>query len=127
MFTQRDKIKESAEFFVKDEDTECLIFENEHFPHKGVAMVITCRYNIKDLNIEYNKWFVECFDIVKNMGLPGTELHDNLVKGTGVTVSQKKAGMFKFYKKDALDIINACEYHRDISSMVLTNHKVSQK
>ena len=127
MFTQRDKIKESAEFFVRDKNTECLIFENKNYKHDGVSMVITCEYNIKDMKITYNKWFVECFDMVKDMGLKGTEHHDKFVKGSGVTVSTKKTGPVIFYGKDALSIKNACEANRDISSMVVLDHTVIQK
>ena len=96
MFTQRDKIKELAEYMVKDENTQCLIFRNTNY--------------------------VEGFELAKKMELPGTERHGKLVKGSGVMVSSKKSGTYTFYGKDALSIKNACELNRDMESLIISNH-----
>ena len=123
MFTQRDKIKELAEFLAPNKDTRCLIFRNTVYGYKDCAEVLTCEYTTpKDLNIVYNQWFVEGFEMAKKMELPGTERHGKLVEGSGVTVSVKKSGPYTFYGQDALSIKNACELNRDIESMILSNN-----
>ena len=120
MFTQRDKIKELAEFLVKGEATQCLAFRNTNYQPRGVSEVITCEYSIKTLRIVYNEWFVEGFELANKMKLPGTEYHGKLVKGSGVTVTTKDKGPYTFYGKDALSIKDACELNRDIASYILT-------
>ena len=123
MFTRRDKIKELAEYLVKNENTQCLIFKNTNYGIKDCAEVLTCEYTIpKNLKIVYNEWFVEGFEIAKKMKLPGTEKHGKLVKGSGVIISTRKAGTYTFYGKDALSIKNACELNRDMESLIISNH-----
>lgn len=123
MFTQRDKIKELAEYLVKNENTQCLIFKNTKYGQKDCAEVLTCEYTTpKYLKIVYNEWFVEGFELAKKMQLPGTERHGTLVKGSGVVVSTMRTGdSYTFYGKDALSIKNACESNRDIESLILSN------
>ena len=120
MFTQRDKIKELAEYLVQDKDTQCIAFKNTKYKPFGVSEVITCEYSIKNLRIVYNEWFVEGFELASKMKLPGTEHHGTLVKGSGVTVTTKGKVPYTFYGKDALSIKNACEMNRDLSSYMLT-------
>lgn len=128
MFTQKDKIKELAEYFAEKADTNCLIYKNNKYAPIGVSEVVTCKFRTaNDLEIVYNKWFVECFDKANAMGLPGTEHNDKLVQGSGVTVSTPKMGSFVFYGKDALSIKNACETNRDLTSYMLINHNIPQK
>ena len=126
MFTQRDKIKELAEYLVQNKDTQCLAFRNTKYKPYGVSQVITCEYSIKTLRIVYNEWFVEGFEIAKKMELPGTEHHGKLVKGSGVTVTTKNKGPYIFYGKEALSIKNACELNRDIASCIINNHVVQK-
>ena len=124
MFTQRDKIKELAEYLVQNKDTQCLVFKNTNYGIKGCAEVLTCEYSTpKSLKIVYNEWFVEGFEMAKKMGLPGIEKHGNLVKGSGVVVStMRTGGFYTFYGKDALSIKDACELNRDIESLIISNH-----
>lgn len=124
MFTQRDKIKELAEYLVQDKDTQCLVFKNTNYGIKGCAEVLTCEYSTpKYLKIVYDEWFVEGFEMAKKMGLPGIEKHGNLVKGSGVVVStMRTGGFYTFYGKDALSIKDACELNRDIESLIISNH-----
>ena len=124
MFTQRDKIKELAEYLVQNKDTQCLAFRNTKYKPYGVSQVITCEYSTpKSLKIVYNEWFVEGFEMAKKMGLPGIEKHGNLVKGSGVVVStMRTGGFYTFYGKDALSIKDACELNRDIESLIISNH-----
>ena len=128
MFTQRDKIKELAEFLVKDENTQCFVFKNTHYKQEGFAEVLTCRYTApKNLEIVYNEWFVEGFEFASKMQLPGTEKHGKLVKGSGVTVSTRKDGPYTFYGNDALSIKNACEMNRDLTSYILSGYSATEK
>ena len=124
MFTQRDKIKELAEYLVKNQNTQCLIFRNTSYGQKDCAEVLTCEYSTpKNLKIVYNEWFVEGFELAKKMELPGTERHGKLVKGSGVMVSTMRTGwVYTFYGKDALSIKNACELNRDMESLIISNH-----
>ena len=126
MFTQRDKIKELAEYLVQDKNTQCLIFRNTNYQPSGVSEVITCEYSIKNMRIVYNEWFVEGFELAKKMELPGTERHGRLVKGSGVIVSTKKHGPYTFYGHDAISIKNACELNRDIASYIINNYTVQK-
>ena len=105
MFTNRDKIKEQVEFFINNKETQCLISRNPNYEP-----------------VIYNKWFVECYDVAKQMNLPGCEHHGKLVKGTGVTALSKKMGIYTFYGKDANEIINACEFGRDLNAYMITNN-----
>lgn len=117
MFTNRDKIKELIHYFANNAD--CLIYENTNYKPVGVSVVLTYKYTFKDTEIVYNKWFVECADMAKKMGLPGTEHHNKLVTGSGVNVSSKRLGCYTFYGKDASDIIKDCEFNHDLASHVL--------
>ena len=121
MFTQRDKIKELAEYMVRDKNTQCLIFRNTNYQPNGVSEVITCEYSINNIRIVYNEWFVAGFELASKMKLPGTERHGQLVKGSGVIVSTKNKGPYTFYGRDALSIKNACELNRDLTSYMLGN------
>lgn len=123
MFTQRDKIKELAEYLVKNENTQCLIFKNTNYGIKDCAEVLTCEYTTpKNIKIVYNEWFVEGFEMAKKMALPGIEKHGKLVKGSGGVVSSRKTGSFTFYGKDALSIKNACESNRDLESLIISRY-----
>jgi len=122
MFTKRDKIKEFVQFFAKDASTQCLVFKNTHYKPVGVSIVVTYQYTIQDTEVIYNKWFVDGFDDAKKMGLPGTEHHNKLVKGSGVNVASTRLGRYTFYGKDASDIINACESNRDLTSQIIFQH-----
>jgi hypothetical protein len=122
MFTKKDKIKEFIEFSVQKPETQCMVFKNDKYAPIGVAVVMTYQYNLPEgIEIIYNKWYVECFDMAKRMGLPGTERHDNLVKGSGVNVYSKKSKNI-FYGKQAESIINTCELNRDIESCIVSNY-----
>jgi len=123
MFTNRDKIKELVRFFADDKSTQCLAFENTHYKPVGVSIVVTYQYTIKDTEVVYNKWFVDCFDKAKIMGLPGTEHHNKLVKGSGVTVSSKRLGNYTFYGDEAKSLIDACELNRDLTSQIIFHHQ----
>ena len=124
MFTQKNKIKELAEYLVRhDQDVQCLVFRNKHFPQVGVSEVITCEYNIKDMRIVYNQWFVEGFEMAKQMALPGTEHHGKLVKGSGVVISTEKRGQYTYYGADAMFIKDACELNRDLQSYLLSHER----
>ena len=117
MFTTRDKIKELVEYLVKnDSETQCVVFKNHNYKPVGVSEVITCEYSIENIRVVYNEWFVEGFEFASKMGLPGTEHHGNLVKGSGVTVSTEMAKPITFYGHDALEIKNACELNRDLGA-----------
>lgn len=117
MFTQRDKVKEMAEYMVQNgNNVQCLVFRNMHFAPVGVSEVITCEYSVKDMRIVYNQWFVEGFEDARRMALPGIEHHGQLVKGSGVIVSTRKRGSTTFYGKDAVSIKDACELNRDLQS-----------
>lgn len=122
MFTNRDKIKEQVEFFINNKETQCLISRNPNYEPVGVSIVLTYKYDIRDIEVIYNKWFVECYDVAKQMNLPGCEHHGKLVKGTGVTALSKKMGIYTFYGKDANEIINACEFGRDLNAYMITNN-----
>ena len=124
MITQKGKIKEMAEFLIKNNsETQCLVFKNPNYKPVGVSEVITCEYSVKDMRIVYNEWFVEGFELAQQMNLPGTEHHGNLVKGSGVTITTKNRGPFIYYGKDALSIKNACEINRDLSSYLLSGNQ----
>ena len=125
MFTNRDKLKELIETFVCNAD--CLVHENTNYKPVGVSVVLTYEYTFLDTQIVYDKWFVECADMAKKMGLPGTEHHNKLVKGSGVNVASARLGRYTFYGKDASDIINACESNRDLTSHVMLSHIIPQK
>ena len=127
MFSDKDKIKELVEFFAQHADASCLISENKMYKPVGISVVMTYKYSINDMEIIYDKWYVQNYDNVKNMGLPGTEHHDQLVKGSGVMVLSKKLGSFVFHGHDANDIINACEYGRDMESYMVQNIRQNQK
>lgn len=117
MFTQRDKLKEMAEYLVQnDNNVQCLVFRNPHFAPVGVSMVITCEYSVKDMRIVYDQWFVEGFEDARRMALPGVEHHGQFVKGTGVIVSTRKFGPITFYGAPAISIKDACEQNRNIES-----------
>ena len=126
MFTQRDKIKELAEYMVRDKNTQCLIFRNNNYQPNGVSQVITCEYDIKNIHIVYNEWFVESFELATKMKLPGTEKHGQLVKGSGVIVSTSDKGSYTFYGCDAISIKNACELNRDLTAYMLENRTIQK-
>lgn len=122
MITQHEKDKEFFEYIIKNSDMECLERKTGRFD--GIAYVKTCEYTTQyeytknkktrsdNIFIRYNKWFVEEYDYVKDMGLKGTEKHNKLVSGSGVYVSSSKSGqpnIYTFYGKQAYDLINACE------------------
>ena len=122
MFTERDKIKEFTEFFVQKPETQCMVFRNNNYAPMGASVVMTYQYNLPEgIEVIYNKWYVECFDMAKRMGLTGTEHHDKLLKGSGVNIRSKKSA-YIFYGKEAESIINACELNRDIESCIVSNH-----
>lgn len=128
MFTQRDKVKEFVEFFVKNPNTQCLIFKNRNYAPVGASVVMRYEYNINGIEVSYDKWYVECFNEAKAFGLPGIEHHNKLVKGSGVNVISKKSVPYTFYGQDAEKIINACELNRDIESLIIANnHKIIEK
>jgi hypothetical protein len=126
MFTRKDKIKELAEVFAKSDKTECSMSQNKKYAPVGVSVVMTCKFeNQGTVSITYDKWFVECFDMALSIGLPGTEHHDKLVKGSGVMVNTKNLGSYVFYGQDAMSIKSACEENRDLTSFILTEHVVN--
>lgn len=110
MFSKRDKIKELAIHFAKTPYVVRLVFDNKKYEPVGVSVVKSYKYQVNDIEILYDKWFVEAFESAKQMDLPGCEHHDKLVKGSGVLVSTPKFGNTVFYGKDAQDIIDAYEY-----------------
>jgi len=116
-------IKELMLHFIKHSDGNFLIHKNTAFAPVGVSIVMKYKYFTNDIEIIYNKWFVEGFDFAKKMNLPGTEHHGQLLKGSGVTIFFKKLGNFTFYGDNANDIINACEYGRDIESYMIQNQR----
>lgn len=109
MFSKRERLKELAEYLVSAEDTEYSCDFNDNYKSHGIARVKTHRYSTYGLQVIYEKWFVEGYELASKMGLSGCELHDKLVAGTGVTVVSKKFGSDVFYGRSATDIINACE------------------
>lgn len=122
MFTTKDKIKEFVEFFVQKPETQCMVFKNNKYAPMGASVVMTYQYNLPEgVEVVYDKWYVECFDMAKRMGLSGTEHHNKLVKGSGVNIYSKKSANI-FYGKEAESIINACELNRDIESCIVSNH-----
>jgi len=114
MFTRHDKIKERIMFFVPNQQQGCEISKNLSIKPVDVSFVMTYKYVINNMEIVYNKWFVESFELAKSMNLLGCDQHDKLVSGSGVYVSTKDLGVATFYGKDALDIINACESGRSM-------------
>ena len=125
MITKHEKSKEFFEYIIRNTNPECLQYKNGHFDTSGVAYVMTYEYTTKyeykinnkkssmdNVFIRYSKWFVEYYDYVKALNLPGCEKHDKLVKGGGVYVHSDKHGDFTFYGKQAQDLINACEQAR---------------
>ena len=128
MFTLKDKIKELAEYFAEDANTSCFIYKNTKYAPIGVSEVVTCKFRTpNNIEIVYDKWFVECFDEAKAMNLPGIERNEKFVQGTGVTVFAPTKGIFTYYGKDALSIKNACETNRELASYMLKNHNIRQK
>lgn len=127
MFSNSDKIKELAIFFAKDPNVSFIAYENKNFTPVGVSSVITYKYDVNDMVITYNKWRVENYEGAKIMGLPGTEHHDQLVKGSGVNVSYKRLGSFTFYRDDAKAIINAYETYTDIEAHILQIKRQPQR
>lgn len=127
MFSTRDKIKEYVEFFAQKPDAKCLIFKNMNYKPVGVSIVMRYHYDINGVEVTYDKWYVECFKDAVAYGLPGTEHHNKLVKGSGVNVCSKKSAPYVFYGKEAEDIINACEVNRDIESLIILSHNTVVK
>ena len=109
MFTRHDKIKERIMFFTENQQISEQISKNQSFEPVGVSFVMKHRYKINNIEIVYNKWFVEAFELARQMNLPGCDHHNKLVSGSGVDVLTNDLGGATFYGKDALDIINACE------------------
>lgn len=126
MFSKRERLKELAEFLVSTENTEFSSDFNDSYEKRGVARVKIYRYSISDLQIIYEKWFVECYELASKMGLPGCELHDKLVAGTGVMILSKQLGSEIFYGHNATDIINACETLK-VKNIILDDQKVPQR
>ena len=104
-----------------------MIFRNLHYKPVGASIVMTYQYNVNDIEITYDKWYVECFKEAKQYGLPGIEHHNKLVKGSGVNVISKKSMPYVFYGKDAEGIINACESKRDLEAYIIANHNPNIK
>jgi hypothetical protein len=127
MLTKKDKIKELAIYLVQNTTVSCLACENKAYEPVGVSKVMTFKYEMVDTEIMYDKWYVENFEVAKKMGLPGTEHHDQLVKGSGVKVFSKPQGAFTFYGHDANEIINACEFGRDPESYMIQTIRQKQK
>ena len=127
MFTTKDKVKELVEFFAQNADASCLVCQNQIYEPVGVSIVMTYKFEFNDMEIIYDKWYVQNFESAKKMKLSGTEHHDQLVKGSGVMVLSKKLGSYIFHGHDALEIINACEYGRDMESYMIQNIRQNQK
>ena len=127
MFTDRDRVKELIEFFAGSTNTECLISQNQNYKPQGVSVVMTYKFDINHMEIFYDKWYVEGFELAQKMNLPGCEHHDQLVKGSGVTVLSKKLGSYTFFGKDAQDIIKACENGRDLKAHMVIQPTLIQK
>lgn len=127
MFSDRDKIKELIEFFAQGTNVECLISQNLNYAPKGVSVVMTYKFDINHMEIFYNKWYVDGFELAQKMNLPGCEHHDQLVKGSGVMILSKKLGSYTFFGKDADDIIKACENGRDLKAYMLLKPTIIQK
>lgn len=127
MFTKKDKVKERVISFVQNPETSCLVCKNNMYKPVGVSVVMTYTYNINDLEIFYDKWFVEDFEDAKRMNLPGCEHHDELIKGSGVTVLSKELGTFVFFGAQANEIINACELNRDLTQYMFHQQHGIQK
>lgn len=119
MFTTKDKVKELVEFLLHGQNVSCLVCKNKMYAPVGVSVVMTYKFEVKDMEIIYDKWFVEDFEDASKMQLPGCEHHDQLVKGSGVTVLSKKMGSFIFHGNKANEIINACEIGRDMTSHIM--------
>lgn len=109
MFSRHNKIKERILFFSENQSMVCQASKNQAFQPIGVSFVTTYRYTLNNIEIIYNKWVVESFELAKQMNLPGCEHHNKLVKGSGVLVSTKDLGTATFYGKDAMEIMDACE------------------
>ena len=109
MLSRRDKIKELVVYFAKTPYLSCLVSDNKNYEPDGVSVVKLHEYHVNNIEILYNKWFVEAFELAKQMNLPGCEHHDKLIKGSGVYVSSPEFGRLVFYGKDAQDIIDAYE------------------
>lgn len=127
MFKTTDKVKELVKFFLKNSEISCFIYENRMYKPMGISVVMTYTYTMNDIEIMYDKWYVQNYETAKSMGLPGIEHHDQLVKGSGVTVVSKQYGNFIFYGNDAKEIINACEYGRDLSVHTLQTFNTIQR
>lgn len=109
MFSKHNKIKELAVYFAATPDVSCSVTNNKKFEPIGVSAVKTYKYKVNNMEILYNKWFVEAFESAQKMNLPGCERHNKLVQGSGVCVSSPELGFSVFHGKDAQDIIDAYE------------------
>lgn len=123
MFTKHNKIKETVVYVLKKGRVSCLVSENKQYAPVGVSKVMTHNYSVDNIEVVYNKWFVESFDLAEKMNLAGCEHHDKLVKGSGVVVSSATFGTHTFYDKDAMDIISACEYKHGIEPYVMQKQR----
>lgn len=133
MLKNQDKILELVEFLVKTPGVSYLIYENTDYkafkqPEEfDNLLMITYQFCVHDIEITYNKWFMEEFELAQKMDLPGCEHHNQLVKGTGVLVLSKKLGAFNFYGDRAKNIINACEENLDLQAHIIKIKKENQK
>ena len=121
MFKTKDKIKEQIQYFISNTDVSCLVCRNKIYEPSGVSVVMTYKIEMNDIEIFYDKWYVENYEDAKRMNLPGTEHHNQLLKGSGVMVLSKQNGIYVFHGKDALEIINMCEQDRDMESYMIQN------
>ena len=123
MFTRYDKIKELVMFFSANPCLTCNVYKNKSFAPVGFSVVMTHKYRVNEIEIIYNKWFVESFELAKQMNLPGCDHHDKLVKGSGVFVSTKNLGTTIFYGRDAQDIVDAYEAGYNVQPFAIKNIK----
>ena len=113
MFTNTDRIKELAEFLVKNSETEVFLApmhdKNNEIVREGVAVATEFQYHFGEFLVHYSKWIVENYKDASTMRLQGCEKHNSLIRGSGVEVFSKKLGSRAFYGAQAFDIIDVCE------------------
>ena len=104
-------IKEIAIFIISGIDTQCCVCDTDKPPY-GCARIKSFTYSNCDMEIIYNKWVVESYELAARSKVVGYEKHNRLVSGTGVMVLSKKLGSYTFFGRNANEIIAACEHAR---------------
>ena len=133
MLTTKDKIKERVIYFSQLPSVVYSVYQNKDSVklqklngfENLVAM--TYKYTINDIEIAYEKWFMQGFELASKMNIPGCEHHDKLIRGTGVNITLRNNGKFVFHGQDANDIINAFEKNCDIQSYIMENQNIRNR